>query len=260
MSRQQTCPVDRQAVTQKQLKAAPRILRNLLSRLSIQCDFSPGCQTVLKLDQLYDHSKECDFNPRKPVMCTECEVTIPKDQLKDHNCIRDLRQVVMKQAEQLTEMDMFCKNLKKEMSILKEAVKTLRGTGSSVSAAGDAFDCDDLERWAQSLPRAKVTRWGGMISTPDSSLQESVRKALIDSLCPQHIVNELMENSHERRWPPGLSTLEIRQMNRRIYENYICRKIPGKQAVVVMACDNIHVTEEMILDPGLVMIFAHGIE
>ena len=38
------------------------------------------------------------------------------------------------------------------------------------------------------------------------------------------------------------------------------RKIPGKQAVVVMACDNQHIGEEMILEPGLVMIFAHGIE
>jgi hypothetical protein len=40
-----------------------------------------------------------------------------------------------------------------------------------------------------------------------------------------------MENAHERRWPTGLSSLEIRQLNRRQYENYICRRIPGKQAV-----------------------------
>lgn len=99
-----------------------------------------------------------------------------------------------------------------------------------------------------------------VFSTPDTSLQESVRKALIDSNCPAHVVTELMENSHERRWPPGLSTLEIRQMNRRVYDSFVCRKIPGRQAVVVMACDNSHVQEEMLLDPGLVMIFAHGIE
>jgi E3 ubiquitin-protein ligase NRDP1 len=169
----------------------------------------------------------------------------------------------MKQSEQLSDMEHICKTLRKEMSILKDALNGLRGSGvaaASIASAVDSFECDDIERWAQLLPQAKVTRWGGMISTPDSSLQESVRKALLDSLCPPNVVNELMANSHERRWPPGLSTLEIRQMNRRIYENYVCRKIPGKQAVVVMSCDNTHVTEEMILDPGLVMIFAHGIE
>lgn len=49
-------------------------------------------------------------------------------------------------------------------------------------------------------------------------------------------------------------------MNRRQYENYVSKRVPGKQAVVVMACDNRHMNEDMILDPGLVMIFAHGIE
>jgi len=30
--------------------------------------------------------------------------------------------------------------------------------------------------------------------------------------------------------------------------------------VVVMACENIHMAEDMIMEPGLVMIFAHGVE
>ena len=49
-------------------------------------------------------------------------------------------------------------------------------------------------------------------------------------------------------------------MNRRQYEQYVCRRIANKQAVVVMACDNMHMSDDMILEPGLVMIFAHGIE
>lgn len=32
------------------------------------------------------------------------------------------------------------------------------------------------------------------------------------------------------------------------------------QAVVVMACENHHVSDDMIMEPGLVMIFAHGVE
>ena len=34
----------------------------------------------------------------------------------------------------------------------------------------------------------------------------------------------------------------------------------GKQAVVAMACENAHVNDDLIMEPGLVMIFAHGVE
>ena len=67
-----------------------------------------------------------------------------------------------------------------------------------------------------------------MISTPDAVLQAVIKRSLIDSGCPSHIVNELMENAHERRWPGGLSTLETRQLNRRQYENYVTKRIPGQ--------------------------------
>ena len=85
-----------------------------------------------------------------------------------------------------------------------------------------------VSRWVATLQPARVTRWGGMISTPDAVLQAVIKRALIDSGCPSHIVTDLMENAHERRWPPGLSTLETRQLNRRQYENYITKKIPGR--------------------------------
>lgn len=67
-----------------------------------------------------------------------------------------------------------------------------------------------------------------MISTPDTVLQAVIKRALIDSGCPPHIVNELMENAHERRWPSGLGTLETRQLSRRQYENYVTKRIPGQ--------------------------------
>lgn len=34
----------------------------------------------------------------------------------------------------------------------------------------------------------------------------------------------------------------------------------GKQAVLVLSCENSHMSEEVMTEPGLVMIFAHGIE
>lgn len=132
-------------------------------------------------------------------------------------------------------------------------------------------EADAIRAWCNNLPRAKVTRWGGMISTPDADLQAQIRRSLADSGIPttnganggtgqSQLLDDLMANAHERRWPPGLLTLETRQMNRRQYEQYVCRRVPGRQAVVVMACDNAHMSDDMICEPGLVMIFAHGIE
>lgn len=34
----------------------------------------------------------------------------------------------------------------------------------------------------------------------------------------------------------------------------------GKQAVLVLICDNPHMNNDVMVDPGLVMIFAHGVE
>jgi len=35
----------------------------------------------------------------------------------------------------------------------------------------DEMERDEVLRWSNSLPAARVHRWGGMISTPDETLQ-----------------------------------------------------------------------------------------
>ena len=45
-------------------------------------------------------------------------------------------------------------------------------TGGAVAAMGD-----EVPQWCSSLPIARVTRWGGMISTPDALLQVSFQFA-----------------------------------------------------------------------------------
>ena len=77
-------------------------------------------------------------------------------------------------------------------------------------------------------------------------LQRVIRRSLLESGCPNHIVQDLIENAHERRWPRGLSTLETRQLNRRYYDDYVTKRIPGKQAVVVLHCENTHMPIDMI--------------
>lgn len=47
----------------------------------------------------------------------------------------------------------------------------MRVCNPNVRAVADELERDEVERWSNSLPRARVTRWGGMISTPDEYLQ-----------------------------------------------------------------------------------------
>lgn len=50
-------------------------------------------------------------------------------------------------------------------------MRALRVCNPSVRAVADELERDEIERWSNSLPQARVTRWGGMISTPDEYLQ-----------------------------------------------------------------------------------------
>jgi len=247
----------------------PRILKNLLSKLQITCDNAiHGCQVVVRLENLPLHLNDCEFNPKKPIECVHgCGMVVPKDELNSHNCIRELRKVVVEQNSKIESLTVELIKQKSEMSLisndlrlLKECIRVLRSNNPNVKSLLEHLENDEVVRWATSLPLARVTRWGGMISTPDTVLQAVIKRALIESNCPSHIINELMENAHERHWPPGLCTLETRQLNRRYYESFVCKRIPSKQAVVVMACDNRHVEPHLIVEPGMVMIFAHGVE
>ncbi|XP_012287403.1 E3 ubiquitin-protein ligase NRDP1 isoform X2 [Orussus abietinus] len=270
INRQPTCPLDRTPITSAQLRTVPRILRNLLSRLCINCDNAMyGCQTMVKLNSLTTHLEECEFNPKRPVSCEQgCSVIIPKDELKDHNCVRELRKVINVQKQklsdmkrELTEQQFQMNEQKREINLLKDFMRAMRVSNPAMRAIADQMERDEVLRWSATLPRARVTRWGGMISTPDELLQVTmIRRTLSEHNCPPNIIDELMENCHERKWPPGLSSLETRQNFRRQYENYVCKRVPGKQAVLVLHCDNQHMPEDMMVEPGLVMIFAHGIE
>lgn len=267
LERQSTCPIDRGQLAARQLKPVPRILKNLLARLKIRCSNRElGCESVVKLESLSSHLNECEFNPKKPTVCDKgCSLTMPKDELPNHNCVRELRVLLTNQQTKMNCMQAEASEIKAQQIELKRELQLLKVNMRSYFANRSqenilSSEDEEVRMWVGTLGVGRVTRWGGMISTPDTVLQTVMKRALIDCACPQHIVNDLMENSHERRWPPGLCTLEARQNNRRLYDLYVCKRIPGKQAVVVMAYENTHMSEDMILEPGLVMIFALGVE
>ncbi len=53
----------------------------------------------------------------------------------------------------------------------QEYMKVMRLTNPSVRAIVEEIERDEIVRWSNSLTRARVSRWGGMISTPDEYLQ-----------------------------------------------------------------------------------------
>nr|XP_046197997.1 E3 ubiquitin-protein ligase NRDP1-like isoform X1 [Oncorhynchus gorbuscha]XP_046198000.1 E3 ubiquitin-protein ligase NRDP1-like isoform X1 [Oncorhynchus gorbuscha]XP_046198005.1 E3 ubiquitin-protein ligase NRDP1-like isoform X1 [Oncorhynchus gorbuscha]XP_046198006.1 E3 ubiquitin-protein ligase NRDP1-like isoform X1 [Oncorhynchus gorbuscha] len=248
-SQQQICPVDRSVVTLAHLRPVPRIMRNMLSKLQITCDNAGfGCTAVLRLDQLQSHLRDCQHNPKRPFQCEQgCGLEMPKDEVSSHNCIKHLRSVVQQQQGKVTDLDKTAAEhkhqlaeQKRDIQLLKAYMRAIRSANPNLQNLEETIEYNEILEWVNSLQPVRVTRWGGMISTPDAVLQAVIKRSLIDSGCPLSIVNDLIENAHERNWPAGLATLETRQMNRRYYENYVAKRIPGKQAVVVMACENQH--------------------
>lgn len=272
LKHQSVCPVDRSPVSPREdLIQPPRILRNLLSRLKISCAHKVyGCLVMVRLDGLQTHHNECEFNPKRPVSCDKgCGLIVPLDEVCQHNCVRELHKIVQDKSDNIDELvsqvgdlELRLNEQHREILILKEIVRGMRTSGicGSLSNSDETEKAIQTVRWLSLLKSARVKRWGGMISTPDAVLQAIIRRALSESECPSHLLSELMANAHERRWPTGLSTLETRQLNRRRYEQYVTKRVPGKQAIVIMASENEHMGESMIVSPGLVMIFAHGVE
>lgn len=74
-------------------------------RLCINCDNAQyGCSRVLKLDSLAAHLEECEHNPKRPLPCEQgCGLIIPKDELIDHNCVKELRSLIHSQQQKLNE-------------------------------------------------------------------------------------------------------------------------------------------------------------
>ncbi|CAF1276658.1 unnamed protein product [Rotaria magnacalcarata] len=260
LSQTKICPIDRTPVEINQMKLVPRILKNLLNRLDIRCE-NEGCMTIVKLEVLTNHLADCEYTKNKVIQCENgCGMIISKDNFQAHNCIQALSSELQNVKNELENYKNDVDFYKTEISTLQEFIRVTRANDPTISCFLECVENNQVLCWSNSLQLARVTHWGGMISTPDIVLQNAIREALLESGCPIQITNELIENAHERHWPQGLSTLETRQINRRHYESYVCRRIIGEQAIVVLSCDNRHMNQSMISEPGIVMIFSHGVK
>lgn len=75
--------------------------------------------------------------------------------------------------QDLTEQRFIINEQKRELQLLKDFMRAMRISNPAMRAVADAMERDEVLRWSNSLTRARVTRWGGMISTPDEVLQVS---------------------------------------------------------------------------------------
>lgn len=161
-------------------------------RLCISCDNAIyGCTHILKLDALSNHLEDCEHNPKKPLPCElGCGSVIPKDEYKDHNCIRELRAVIHSQNQkfvdiknEISDQNLLINEVKREFQLFKELMRAMRVTNPAMRAIADQMERDEVVRWSNSLLRARVTRWGGMISTPDDALQVNLRTRFHARFC-----------------------------------------------------------------------------
>lgn len=79
-----SCPNCRKKVRGKDLKPALPLLKNIINKLKIRCEFAQsGCAELVELEQLGGHSSACPF---APMTCENegCEITFPRRSKAQH--------------------------------------------------------------------------------------------------------------------------------------------------------------------------------
>lgn len=139
MRNSETCPVDRQSLKPNQLQPIPRIVRNLLNHLQIKCDFAGrGCTEVIMLEELINHRQICPYNPEYPVPCTRnCGALVPKNQLDKHDCVRELRSIIINQQKELNDLKSTVGQL---IGLAEEQRQISNKNNSSLAALADRYE------------------------------------------------------------------------------------------------------------------------
>ncbi len=83
-----SCPNDRNLLSNNDLIRPSKITINLLSKLRIRCDYqSMGCEEVIGLDSILSHCERCPYNE-----CLECGLKLGK--IEEHNCVQLLKEKI----------------------------------------------------------------------------------------------------------------------------------------------------------------------
>ena len=139
----ETCPECNEHLSLDTLRKAPRVLRNCLSKLKINCDHaSRGCPQFTRLEELETHVSNCGY---APVLCSnaECGMEINKQdkvyhetevceyrRVKCHDCGK-MQEVVGRLEEKIVELDRKVEETKKEVG------NATKNTGDKVEAMNE---------------------------------------------------------------------------------------------------------------------------
>ena len=71
--------------------------------------------------------QDCEFNPKKPVHCDQgCGLVIPKDELQDHNCVRELRCLIQQQQTKIVDLQTEGAELKLQQAELRREIQLMK--------------------------------------------------------------------------------------------------------------------------------------
>jgi E3 ubiquitin-protein ligase NRDP1 len=96
--------------------------------LRLKCDFEPyGCQAVIRLENLPLHRQECEYNPKKPIICKQgCNIIVAKDELKSHNCIKELRKIIDDQQFKINQLSTELMMQKNDLTVYINELRALK--------------------------------------------------------------------------------------------------------------------------------------
>jgi hypothetical protein len=101
LSSHDTCPHDRQYLTEDELLEPPRLVQNLISKLRIHCKFqNSGCDSIVELEKLEDHELNCGFNPNK--FCDTCDFIIHLGE--EHDCLTNLMATKLSLVDEISRL------------------------------------------------------------------------------------------------------------------------------------------------------------
>lgn len=120
LSKNKSCPFDRNTLREEQLTDPPRALLNLLNRLTVKCDFAPdGCSATCTLSDLSEHVTKCELNPERA--CERCG-----ERGRDHDCLNALKaskERVIREKEELAEE---VRSLKKKLEAMDRSLQNVK--------------------------------------------------------------------------------------------------------------------------------------
>jgi E3 ubiquitin-protein ligase NRDP1 len=120
------CPVSGHLLQASDLLPVPRIVRNLLSKLQLSCEFqSFGCVKVCSYEQLQHHETDCAYDPNRLIRCDRnCGATFRRNE--HHDCIAFLLRVVRDLSDKVTNMASVIQSNQEQINLLDQIARSNR--------------------------------------------------------------------------------------------------------------------------------------